>query len=55
MCSGHCKAAGLTGMNARLRMALKRRVDNCLEGKCQKWIDANPDTVAKWLEGTGAA
>jgi len=25
------------------------------EEAAQKWIDANPDTVSKWLEGTGAS
>jgi ABC-type proline/glycine betaine transport system substrate-binding protein len=25
------------------------------EEAAQKWIDANPDKVAAWLEGTGAA
>ena len=24
-------------------------------GAAKKWIDAHPDVVAKWLEGTGAA
>jgi len=25
------------------------------EEAAQKWIDANPDTVAAWLDGTGAS